>query len=75
MRECQGRSLLQKPRTTSFDVADLIARFHARDATIAVVGMGYVGIPLALTATAAGSACWGWISTPTESPASMMARA
>ena len=39
-------SLLEAPRATSFDLAGLIERFRDRDATIAIVGMGYVGIPL-----------------------------
>lgn len=35
-------------------VADLIARVSARNYTIGIIGLGYVGIPLALTACKAG---------------------
>lgn len=34
-------------------VPDLLARFHAREAKIGVIGLGYVGLPLALTAAKA----------------------
>ncbi len=37
-----------------FDPAALVARLRARQATIGIVGLGYVGIPLALTAARAG---------------------
>ncbi|MFC7692292.1 NAD(P)-binding domain-containing protein [Paeniroseomonas aquatica] len=35
-------------------VAALAARFRARQGTIAVIGLGYVGLPLALALVAAG---------------------
>ena len=35
-------------------VADLIAAFETKRATIGVIGLGYVGVPLALTAAEAG---------------------
>ena len=38
----------------SFDFAALLARFTACDATIAIMGMGYVGFPLALATHAKG---------------------
>ena len=43
------------------DIANepLIARLRARHATVAVVGCGYVGLPLALTAAEAGFEVYG----------------
>ncbi|MXQ12904.1 nucleotide sugar dehydrogenase [Microvirga makkahensis] len=41
-------------------VADLHARFEARQATIGIIGMGYVGLPLALTAAKAGFSVLGF---------------
>jgi UDP-N-acetyl-D-glucosamine dehydrogenase len=38
----------------TFDLEGLIQKFHDRAATIGIVGLGYVGIPLALTAARAG---------------------
>ncbi len=38
----------------TFDLEGLIKKFHARAATIGIVGLGYVGIPLALAAVRAG---------------------
>jgi UDP-N-acetyl-D-glucosamine dehydrogenase len=38
----------------TLDVDALVARFTSRQATIAVVGLGYVGLPLALTACRVG---------------------
>ncbi|NIX77088.1 nucleotide sugar dehydrogenase [Microvirga terricola] len=43
-----------KAGATVADVAELIAKFKERGATIGIVGLGYVGIPLALTAAKAG---------------------
>ena len=37
-------------------VVQLLERFKARQATIGIIGMGYVGLPLALTAAKAGIA-------------------
>jgi UDP-N-acetyl-D-glucosamine dehydrogenase len=39
---------------TAVGVAELLANFKARRARIGIVGLGYVGIPLALTAAKAG---------------------
>lgn len=36
------------------DAAALAARFRARDASVGIIGMGYVGLPLMLAATNAG---------------------
>src|SRR3954452_839336 len=36
------------------DAAAAAARFRARDASVGIVGMGYVGLPLMLAATSAG---------------------
>jgi UDP-N-acetyl-D-glucosamine dehydrogenase len=33
---------------------ELLERFHSRNATIGIIGLGYVGLPLALTAAQAG---------------------
>jgi UDP-N-acetyl-D-glucosamine dehydrogenase len=41
-------------RESAADVADLLAAFQQRRARIGIIGLGYVGIPLALTATKAG---------------------
>ena len=38
----------------TFDLEGLLQKFHDRAATIGIVGLGYVGIPLALAATRAG---------------------
>jgi UDP-N-acetyl-D-glucosamine dehydrogenase len=38
----------------SLDVPGLLERFRTRQATVAIVGLGYVGIPLALAAVRAG---------------------
>uniref|UniRef100_UPI0040450BA7 NAD(P)-binding domain-containing protein n=1 Tax=Microvirga sp. G4-2 TaxID=3434467 RepID=UPI0040450BA7 len=34
--------------------AQLLERFKARQATLGIIGLGYVGLPLALTATRVG---------------------
>jgi UDP-N-acetyl-D-glucosamine dehydrogenase len=39
---------------SSVDTSQLLAAFQDRRATVGIVGLGYVGIPLALTATKAG---------------------
>ena len=41
-------------QTTSADVAALIARFHSRTASVGVIGLGYVGLPLAVEFADAG---------------------
>jgi UDP-N-acetyl-D-glucosamine dehydrogenase len=38
----------------ALDIAELLASFRARRARIGIIGLGYVGIPLALTAAKAG---------------------
>ena len=38
----------------SVEVAELVARFSARRARVGIIGLGYVGLPLALTAARAG---------------------
>jgi UDP-N-acetyl-D-glucosamine dehydrogenase len=38
----------------ALDLEALVARFQSRQATIGIVGLGYVGIPLALTASKVG---------------------
>jgi UDP-N-acetyl-D-glucosamine dehydrogenase len=43
-----------KADATAVDVAEVLANFKARSARIGIVGLGYVGIPLALTAAKAG---------------------
>jgi UDP-N-acetyl-D-glucosamine dehydrogenase len=43
-----------KANATAVDVAEVLANFKARSARIGIVGLGYVGIPLALTAAKAG---------------------
>ncbi|MBF9232272.1 nucleotide sugar dehydrogenase [Microvirga sp. BT350] len=43
-----------KTDATVADVAELLAKFKERSATLGIVGLGYVGIPLALTAAKAG---------------------
>jgi UDP-N-acetyl-D-glucosamine dehydrogenase len=48
-------TVIAQPRLAQpFDVANLVERFRARQATVAIVGLGYVGIPLALAAVRAG---------------------
>jgi len=47
----QGAAPIQASPTR---VADLIAAFETKRATIGVIGLGYVGVPLALTAAQAG---------------------
>ena len=42
------------PTTTPADVSALIARLHARTATVGVIGLGYVGLPLAVEFADAG---------------------
>ncbi|MGF7174873.1 UDP-N-acetyl-D-glucosamine dehydrogenase [Azospirillum doebereinerae] len=37
-----------------FDIGGLLDRFQNRDATVAVIGLGYVGLPLSLAACKAG---------------------
>jgi hypothetical protein len=41
------RKKVQDEQVTSFDVAALEKRFLNGDATVAIIGLGYVGIPLA----------------------------
>jgi len=43
-----------KAEAAAVDVAELLANFKERRARIGIVGLGYVGIPLALTAAKAG---------------------
>lgn len=43
-----------KAEAAPLDVAELLANFKERRARIGIVGLGYVGIPLALTAAKAG---------------------
>ena len=40
--------------STAASLADLVAAFDTRRALVGVVGLGYVGMPLALTAAKAG---------------------
>ncbi len=42
------------PTTAPADVAALISRLHARTATVGVIGLGYVGLPLAVEFADAG---------------------
>jgi len=42
----------------------LVARFASREATVGIVGLGYVGLPLALTAAANGSQVLGFDIDP-----------
>lgn len=44
----------------SADVASLLERFTRRQATIGIIGLGYVGLPLALTAARAGFSVLGF---------------
>ena len=46
------------------DVGALLARFQARQARVGIVGLGYVGLPLALTAARAGFAVLGFDINP-----------
>jgi UDP-N-acetyl-D-glucosamine dehydrogenase len=46
------------------EVADLLGRFHDRNATIGIIGLGYVGLPLALTAAKAGFKVLGFDINP-----------
>jgi UDP-N-acetyl-D-glucosamine dehydrogenase len=46
------------------DVADLLERFQARRATVGIIGLGYVGLPLALTAAKAGFQVLGFDINP-----------
>src|SRR5690606_12022113 len=41
-------NLVESPMTSTVDPAALAARYHLRHATIGIVGLGYVGQPLAL---------------------------
>ena len=45
-------------------VGALLARFQARQARVGIVGLGYVGLPLALTAARAGFAVLGFDINP-----------
>lgn len=49
-----------KTEAAAVDVAGLIANVKARKARIGIVGLGYVGIPLALTAAKAGFTVLGF---------------
>lgn len=42
------------------DIPSLLARFQTRQATIGIIGLGYVGLPLALTAAKAGFSVLGF---------------
>ncbi|MPR08707.1 nucleotide sugar dehydrogenase [Microvirga tunisiensis] len=42
------------------DIPALLARFQARQVTIGIIGLGYVGLPLALTAARAGFSVLGF---------------
>ncbi len=43
---------------------ELLARFQSREATIGIIGLGYVGLPLALTAAKAGFRVLGFDINP-----------
>ncbi|MBP1635566.1 MAG: wbpA [Acidobacteria bacterium] len=47
-------------------VNDLLQRIHARQATVGIVGQGYVGLPLALVFTEAGFRVIGFDSDPAK---------
>jgi UDP-N-acetyl-D-glucosamine dehydrogenase len=49
-----------RPDQAQPPVSDLIAAMANRRATIGVIGLGYVGLPLALTAAKAGFAVFGF---------------
>ncbi|MGO4388494.1 nucleotide sugar dehydrogenase [Microvirga sp. 2YAF29] len=49
-----------QPPNVSADVASLLERFTKRQATIGIIGLGYVGLPLALTAARAGFTVLGF---------------
>ncbi|HZH50367.1 MAG TPA: nucleotide sugar dehydrogenase [Microvirga sp.] len=49
---------------TAVDVADLLGRIRARRFKVGIVGLGYVGIPLALTAVKAGFPVLGFDINP-----------
>ncbi|WP_112662967.1 nucleotide sugar dehydrogenase [Microvirga flavescens] len=46
--------------TKAFDVAELLEKFRTRRVTIGIIGLGYVGLPLALTAARAGFTVLGF---------------
>ncbi len=52
--QAPGMARLLRLATDQVDVAPLLAKFHNRTATIAVAGLGYVGLPLSLAACDAG---------------------
>ena len=49
-----------EPNPTAEQAAGLLERIHARSAEIGVIGMGYVGLPLALTTAQAGFSVTGF---------------
>src|SRR5687767_12147718 len=42
------------------DTTEMLSRFQARNATVGIIGLGYVGLPLALTAVKAGFTVLGF---------------
>ena len=49
-----------QPPNAPADVASLLERFTKRQANIGIIGLGYVGLPLALTAAKAGFSVLGF---------------
>lgn len=47
-------------------IADLVARIRSRQCTVAVIGLGYVGVPLALAACKAGFSVLGFDTDETR---------
>src|SRR5258708_37639665 len=48
------RMVSQRKVAPLLDIDDLLARFRNREASVGVIGLGYVGLPLSLAACAAG---------------------
>ncbi|MBK1839296.1 nucleotide sugar dehydrogenase, partial [Azospirillum sp. YIM B02556] len=55
--------------TQAFDIGALEGAYRGRSARVAVVGLGYVGLPLALALTGAGFAVTGFDIDPAKATA------
>jgi hypothetical protein len=64
---CAMRPMPKGSTTTSWRAA-LGAALGNRTARVGVVGLGYVGLPMLVSAVGAGYRARGWTSTPSASP-------
>jgi UDP-N-acetyl-D-glucosamine dehydrogenase len=55
-----GPTTARRKTETRYDYRDLLAKFESQTAKVGIIGLGYVGVPLALAAVRAGVATTGF---------------